>query len=142
MAIRNLDQRDIPEAAEVLKAAYAQEPWNEQWSDERAQKRVRSILSNDSAIGLCAVQNGRICGCALGFVDPYAREDFFFLSELFVMPEYRRQGIGSALVGQLEMLLREKGIAVVQLMSIADNLDFYRRNGLEQDSVSVLFKRL
>lgn len=120
--------------------AYAEPPWNESWTQESAERRVRSILGNFEAFGIAAEDDGgEIIGGALGFIDPYADGDFFFLSELFVVPERKRQGVGKALIAALKERLREKGVGVMQLISIDDNLEFYRRAGLEKDSVSVLF---
>ena len=94
------------------------------------------------AAGGASVEDGVIIGGLLGFVDPYAEEDFFYISELFVVPEKKRQGIGKQLMQAVEPHLREKGIGVVQLMSIEPNEMFYAKCGLEKDSVSVLYKRV
>lgn len=141
MEYRTYNEKDIDGLASAMSMAYSEEPWNEQWTMERATRRVKAILGNYQAVGLAATDNGMIVGGLLGFVDPYAEEDFFYVSELFVVPEHKRSGVGKQLLQELETLLKEKGVYVVQLMSIEPNEVFYGKCGLSKDDVSVLFKR-
>ena len=141
MEYRIVDEKYFDGLAKAMAAAYSEEPWNENWSDERAVRRVKAIMSNFEALGLAAVENEQIVGGLLGYVDPYADEDFFFVSELFVIPEKKRTGIGRNLLVELEKVLKEKNASVMQLISIEPNEIFYGKCGLEKDSVSVLFKR-
>ena len=142
MEYRVVNNEEFRQLAKAMSLAYADEPWNEKWTDEKAVRRVRAILGNYQAIGIAAVENGTIIGGLLGYVDPYAEEDFFFVSELFVFPEHQKQGIGRQLLAELETVLKEKGIPVVQLISIDYNEVFYHKCGLDRDSVSVQYKRL
>lgn len=141
MQYRIQKETDIEGLARAMSEAYSEEPWNEKWSRERAVRRVQAILSNYQSLGLIAEEEGKIVGGLLGYVDPYADEDFFYVSELFVVPEYKRHGIGRNLLKGLENELKKKGISVVQLMSIEPNETFYGKCGLSKDDVSVLFKR-
>jgi len=141
MKYKVIDEKDFDGLANAMSMAYSEEPWNEQWSNERAVRRVKAIMSNFQSVGLAAIENDRIVGGLLGFVDPYAEEDFFYVSELFVIPEKKKNGIGRNLIQELESILREKNISVIQLMSIEPNETFYGKCGLSKDDVSVLFKR-
>ncbi len=142
MQYRIYKEADIEGLASAMSEAYSEEPWNEQWNQERAVRRVQAILGNYQSIGLVAEDDGVIVGGLLGFVDPYADEDFFYVSELFVVPQYKKHGIGRGLLKGLENELKKKGISVVQLMSIKPNEVFYGKCGLSKDDVSVLFKRV
>ncbi len=145
MTYRTITPTDYAELSQVMKATYAETPWNENWSDERAIRRVQAIMGNFQAMGVCAVEtvadgSEKILGGVLGYVDPYADGDFFFASEILVLPEYKHKGIGTELLNQLETELKNRNIHILQLISIADNRRFYEKSGLQQDAVNVMYK--
>lgn len=142
MEIRRIDKEDTPELAKVLSAAYAEPPFSEVWTQERAEVRVGAILCGYCALGLCAVENGSIIGAVLGHADPYADDDMFFVDELFVIPERKRQGVGRKLLAALEDELKQMGIVTIELISILENEQFYSKCGIVRGEVLTLGKKI
>ena len=139
MEFRGVDLEDSYSLADVMAKSYSETPWNERWTNEKARRRISGILSNVESLGIAAVEDNRIVGGILGYVEPYAEEDFFFVSELFVVPEKKKQGIGRQLLNQLKEELKKRGIHTIQLVSIEDNVAFYNKCGLKKDCVSVMY---
>ncbi len=143
MDYRVVNENDIPALAEAMSSSYSEEPWNEKWEIDRAQRRIKSILVGFESLGVAAFDGDRLIGAALGFVDPYVDEDFFFVSELYVVPEWKKHGVGKLLLAELEIHLKEKGISVVELISIKENWEFYAKCGIvNDDGITVLGKQI
>lgn len=64
MEIKRINQNDIPVLAGAMSASYSEEPWNENWTQEKAERRIRAILGNFEAMGLAAFEDGKIIGAA------------------------------------------------------------------------------
>lgn len=64
MEIKRINQQDIPTLAEAMASAYSEEPWNENWTQEKAERRIRAVLGNFEAMGLAAFEDGKIIGAA------------------------------------------------------------------------------
>jgi ribosomal protein S18 acetylase RimI-like enzyme len=108
-------------------------------SDELSE--VRKKLQRDPDLFLVAESKGRLVGSVLGGFD--GRRGMVY--HLAVEKEYRRSGLGRALMAELEQRLRAKGCLKYYLLVTEDNdgaVAFYQSLGWEVMNLHVMGKRL
>lgn len=109
------------------------------FSDSRAE--IAKKLLRDPELFLVAEDSRRIIGTVLGGYD--GRRGLVY--HLAVVPEYRHQGIGKMLMGEVERRLKEKGCQRCYLLvkhDAGDAIGFYRSLGWDTWDVSIMGKTL
>ena len=96
MEIRKMTAREVPQVAELEKLCFAM-PWSE--------KSVAGELDNPLALWLVAMDGDRLAG----YVGSQTVMDETDMMNLAVAPQFRRQGVGEALVNALTASLKELG---------------------------------
>lgn len=75
-------------------------------------RALELVLRRDDDLLLVAEDDGRIIGTVMGGWDGWRANIY----RLAVPPQYRRQGIGRALVEEIEFRLRKKGAGKISIM--------------------------
>jgi ribosomal protein S18 acetylase RimI-like enzyme len=108
-------------------------------SDE--EQELAKKIQRDPDLFLVAEVNGRIIGTVLGGFD--GRRGMVY--HLAVEARYRKKGLGSLLMTELETRMKEKGCIRSYLLVTKDNLDairFYENTGWEKMDLYIMGKDL
>jgi len=108
-------------------------------SDQRSE--IEKKLTRDPDLFLVAEVEGHVAGVIIGGWD--GRRGW--LHHLAVDPAYRRQGIATALIREVEARLKDKGCLKVNLLVFAENeraRKLYRDLGYNEMSVIAMGKEL
>lgn len=63
-------------------------------------------------------------GCFLGFVTWFVNEGSAYIGWLAVDPAYHRQGVGSALLGELRLLIHSYGLNRLRVWTLSETVDY------------------
>lgn len=94
-------------------------------ADEAKTRRFLSELLATPTTGFAVVaeSGGKVVGFATGFstVSGVLAEHMVHLGDLYVLSEYRHQGIATALIDRVAEEARARGISLVRWLSVAAN---------------------
>lgn len=127
--IREAGEADIPTIVAITQAAFREyEGLLDPPSSVRDEtpERVRAKLAE--GVGLLAALADR----AVGSVYYTPRDGHVYMGRLAVLPEFRRHGVGLALVGEVERRVRELGLPAVRIgvrVALPHLRGFYERMG-------------
>ena len=122
MIIREMNVNDVPAIAELERVCFS-DPWSE--------NSISSELNNPLSYWLVAEDNGVIAG----YVGSQSVLDAADMMNIAVSSDYRRQGIGQALIESLVAHLLQKNVIALLLEVRVSNIPavaLYEKLGFEQ----------
>ncbi len=129
MEIRPIAISDFDRLTKIFVRAYSSD-----WSEDVARRYLVKFFHFEPESCLAAIKDGKIVGGILGY--SYLRQDHLvmFIQELFVDPDYRKDGCGTALVKALRRSFSSSKAVEVTPMVKGDTqvLNFYNSLGFEQ----------
>ncbi len=105
------------------------------------ERSLKNKLAVDTELLLVAVADDAVVGTVMGGYDGHRG----WVYSLAVLPEHRREGIGSALIRELEARLKSRGCLKVNLQVRSTNtgvVEFYEQMGYDMEERLSLGKRL
>ena len=143
--IRKYAQKDLPECAGLLVAAYNNEQWKGRWSFQDACSCLLEFVGEPRFVGYVLEADGKIAAAAFAKERTCDNGSELFVEDFFVDPAFQRKGFGTALLGALEDHVRENGLEGITLLTnrFLPSSDFYRKHGFsEAGHVQFLYKVL
>lgn len=138
--LRACDKSDIPNAAQMLCRVYAEAPYNENWTLERAESRISSYLSGSNSKGYALIVETQVIGYLFGRVIISAKCSNFYVDEIFVHPNYQRKGCGSMALNALQDEMKKDCINKIELHTLTEDVSFYEKNGFIRSSYANMEK--
>ena len=101
LIFRRMTPADFSACAEVLIAAFREEPWSESWTHDQAFTRIDEIMSARVSRGIVCMDGDQCVSMLCGRIMTYQDQKLFYIDEFSVHPSYQRQGMGSRMLAFL-----------------------------------------
>lgn len=134
MNIRSYGIHDFEQCIKLFIEVFNSEPWNDQWTHDKAERYLKDYLIAPGFKGVVAEHDGTIHGFLFGTVKHWWSGDEFYINELCVSTFKQRSGIGTSLFTYLNQTLREEAIENITLLTNrgVPAEAFYLKNGFEE----------
>lgn len=124
LSIRIMKEADIPAVAALEKEIFP-DPWSE--------NAIRETFKRETLL-LVAYEDGKL----IGYLIMYFVLEEGEIARIAVIPEYRRQGVGTQMLVEVEVFCEDNDIRKVMLDVRESNkaaISFYRLCGFTQDGI-------
>ncbi len=110
------------------------EYWNgtgDDWTPELVYSRVFEVLGSPDSYCMIAEDGEKAVGFVMGRFETFYDLTAYNLVEIIVASEYQKSGIGTNMMQELEKRVKEAGAALIQLVSVNDEMHehFYGKLG-------------
>jgi len=121
-SIVSANLRDLGALREIEKTCFGSDAW--------PLLDLIGILTMSGIVRLKAVVNNRMAGFVGG--DPRRDEGIGWITTICVRPEYRRMGIGSALLAECEQRMAQPAVRLSVRVTNANAIRLYQQKGYRQ----------
>jgi ribosomal protein S18 acetylase RimI-like enzyme len=117
--------------------------FHEHYTYDEAYKKMDDLighLADNTAVVYGAFDDEELVAFIWAYVHPFREETRMYVSEIRVKEEYRKQGIGSQLLRQVEDKAKEIGLHTIYLHAEAGNMDarrFYESCGYVEERIQM-----
>jgi len=141
--IRKMKTEDLSVCAKILETAYSQEPYNEKFSDNNAEKYLSAKYKNCSDDSFVLEDDGKIIAFIILQISFWGKGKQAMIEEIVVDPKFQRKGFGKQLMEYSIDYFNSLGVTSVMLW-VKNNerlLNFYKKNNFfVADDFVVMFK--
>lgn len=135
MKIRPILERDMEDLARLY-----EQFWNEESSVRKMKELFKKLEGDENYIFLACEIDGSVAGSVSGVVCQELYGDcrpFMVIENFIVDEEFRRQGIGTTLMSEIEKHASERECSHIHLITETDRLEsrrFYESIGFDSDA--------
>jgi len=128
---RRLRPEDLQQCCDLFVRSFNDPPWRDRWTLESAHRFLQPMHNAAGFLGLAVTDAETILGFAVGSVEEWYDGKHYYLREICVAPDRRREGIGTRLMEALHRDLGTMGVTHVYLLTARDTPaeEFYRQCG-------------
>lgn len=141
--IRDFHPDDLERCVALLISAYNIDPWNNHWTVATASRYLNEFVASAHFVGFVLCENELIVGALFAHRKTWWTNDELFVDELFVDPEFQRQGYGWRLLSHAEAYAKSAGLAGLTLLTnrYFPAKTFYEKHGYQEaDHVVFLYR--
>ena len=133
MQILELSSSHISDCSALYADVFSSPPWNEPWSINEAEKRLRFLIESPGFLGFVSMNDKQLTGLLCATIEPFAGGNASYLRELCITPASRNHGVAGQLVETLHKALSSRGVMrsylITQAGTLAERL--YLRKGYQ-----------
>ena len=134
----------LHEFVDLYQSTFNSPPWNDDWSPQAVEERFTAFGRYPGFLGIGTLIDNAPVALAFGWPERWATGWHFHLKEMLVSSAYRRSGLGTALLRELEQRLAHEGITCIFLETAADGpaRHFYEQFGFKSLGLASLSKQV
>lgn len=133
----------LEELASLYVETFNSEPWNDEWTISTAKKRLQQMINTEDSYGLCAYEDGDLCGAILGCMEQFYNGIMFNVKEFWVKNGRRGQGLGTQIFAEFEKRLKEKQVEQMILFTSRGDFTehFYHKQNMETNPRMIFMEK-
>ncbi len=116
---------------------------DDDWTYEIASKRIMQVLTKSDSPCFIYEEKGMIVGFAMGYCEQFIRSSFYFLTEVLVSNAHRGKGLGTEIMEDIEIYLKDFNVNKILLLAANDEMHkhFYGKLGYEVDNAVICMEK-
>ena len=139
---KELDESFLLQIAELYKAAFSEEPWNDDWSDEEQLiSYIKDIACGFNSLNFGLFIDGELAAVSIGSIRHWWEGTNYNIEEFFVRPDMQGQGFGTCFMQMIENNIKKLGLSGIFLQTDSDkpSYGFYKKNGFNELNAHISF---